>query len=58
MKVVIQILESKTETLNSENAELKNINQNLKILNSDISTRKFSYENISKDEDKFKYLLS
>ena len=55
MKVVIQILESKTETLNSENAELKNINQNLKILHSDISTRKFSYENISKDEDKFKY---
>ena len=39
--------------LNSENAELKNTNQKLKI-NSDISMRIFSYENISKDEGKFK----
>ena len=50
----IQILVSKIEMLNSENAELKNINENLKIINSDISLRMFSYENISKDEDKFK----
>ena len=40
--------------LNSENTELKNINENLKIINSDVSMRIFSYENISKDEDKFK----
>ena len=40
--------------LNSENAELKNINENLKMINSDRSMRIFSYENISKDEDKFK----
>ena len=40
--------------LNSENAELKNTNQKLKIINSDISMRIFSYENISKDEGKFK----
>ena len=45
----IQILTSKIEMLNSENAELKNINENLKIINSDISMRKFSYENISKN---------
>ena len=50
----IQILISKTEMLNSENAELKNINQNLKIINRDISMRITSYENISTDEDKFK----
>ena len=50
----IQILISKIEMLNSENAELKNINQNLKIINSDISMRIFSYENISKDEGNFK----
>ena len=50
----VQILISKIEMLNSENAELKNINENLKIINSDISMRIFSYENISKDEDKFK----
>ena len=50
----IQVLTSKIEMLNSENAELKNTNQKLKIINSDISMRIFSYENISKDEGKFK----
>ena len=50
----VHILISKIEMLNSENAELRNINENLKIINSDISMRIFSYENISKDEDKFK----
>ena len=51
----IQILISKIEMLNFENAELKNINENLKIINSDLSVmRIFSYESTSKDEDKFK----
>ena len=50
----IQILISKIDMINSENAELKNVNENLKLINSDISMRTFSYENISKDEDKFK----
>ena len=49
----IQILISKIEMLNSENAELNNINQNSKIINSDISLI-FSFVNISKDECKFK----
>ena len=50
----IQILISKIEMLNSENAELNNINQNSKIINSDISLMIFSFANISKDECKFK----
>ena len=50
----IQILISKIEMLNSENAERKNVNENSKIINSGISMRIFSYKNISKDEDKFK----
>ena len=53
----IQILISKLEMLNSENAELKNINQNLKIINRDISTKIVSFEIISKDENKFKSFL-
>ena len=53
----IQILISKIEMLNSENAELKNINQNLKIINMDISMRIISCEIISKDENKFKSFL-
>ena len=48
----IQILILKIEMLNSK--KLKNVNENLKIINSEISVRIFSYENISKDEDKFK----
>ena len=50
----IQILISKIEMLNSENAELNNINQNSKIINSYISLMIFSFVNISKDECKFK----
>ena len=50
----IQILTSKIEMLNSKNAELKIINQNLKVISNDIYMRIISYENISKDEDKFK----
>lgn len=50
----IQVLISEIEMLNSENAELNNINQNSKIINGDISLMIFSFVNISKDECKFK----
>ena len=50
----IQILITKIEELTSQNTELIEINENLKIINNGLSMRIFSYENISKDDDQFR----
>ena len=54
LQIQINYLQSKIDNLISENIELKSENDNLKIINKDFSNRMFIYENLSKDEEKFK----
>ena len=54
LQIQINYLQSKIDNLISENIELKSENDNLKIINKDFSNRMFTYENLSKDEEKFR----